>query len=125
MSRTTQSLASSEVDVYLPKFTFRDQSTLNGVLAQMGMTDAFGSGADFSGMTGRRDLYLSVVVHEAFVEVNEEGTEAAAATGVVATLTSLRPAQPVFRADRPFLFLIRERATGAILFMGRVADPKT
>ena len=125
LAEWTQSLASSEVDVYLPKFTFRDQSTLNGVLAQMGMTDAFGSGADFSGMTGRRDLYLSVVVHEAFVEVNEEGTEAAAATGVVATLTSLRPAQPVFRADRPFLFLIRERATGAILFMGRVADPKT
>jgi serpin B len=97
------------------------------VLKSMGMTDAFAPGAaDLSGMNGGRDLFISAVVHEAYVEVNEEGTEAAAATGVAISLTSVpidRP--PVFRADHPFLFVIRHKQTGSILFIGRVTNPKT
>jgi serpin B len=91
----------------------------------MGMADAFSGGADFSGMTGRRDLYISAVVHKAFVAVDEKGTEAAAATGTVMSLTSvIRPTQPVvFRADHPFVFLIRDKVSGGILFVGRLADP--
>ena len=92
----------------------------------MGMTDAFNStNADFSGMDGRKDLYISSVVHKAFVDVNEEGTEAAAATGVVMTLSAAMPANPipVFRADHPFLFLIRDNHTGSILFFGRMMNP--
>jgi len=91
----------------------------------MGMEDAFSGAADFSGMTGRRDLFISAVVHKAFVAVDEKGTEAAAATGVTMKLTSLAPpTQPVvFRADHPFVFLIRDQVSGAILFMGRLADP--
>jgi len=83
---------------------------------------AFGAGADFSGMTAARDLFISHVVHQAFVDVNEEGTEAAAATGVAMTkLIALRPL--VLRTDHPFIFLIRENRTGSILFLGRVMDP--
>jgi serpin B len=72
-------------------------------------------------MTGQPDIFIDEVVHKAFVEVNEEGTEAAAATGVIMRATSM-PVQ--FTADRPFVFLIREKSTGAILFIGRVADPR-
>ncbi|MCK5676622.1 MAG: serpin family protein, partial [Verrucomicrobia bacterium] len=76
--------------------------------------------ADFSGMTGTRDLYIGAIVHKAFIEVNEEGTEAAAATAVGMRATSM---PPMFIADHPFLFLIRENSTGTILFIGRVTDP--
>jgi len=96
------------------------------VLKSMGMTNAFSPNADFSGINGKRDLFISAVIHKAYVEVNEEGTEAAAATGVVMRLTSIGPAPiPVFRADHPFLFLIRDNLTGSILFIGRVANPKS
>jgi serpin B len=108
--------------VQLPRFTMTRKFRLEETLGRMGMPAAFGAGADFSGMTGRRDLFISNVVHEAFVQVNEEGTEAAAATGVVMKRTAYVP-KPVFRADRPFIFLIRDDDTGAILFMGRVVDP--
>jgi len=74
-------------------------------------------------MTGNRDLFISAVVHKAYVDVNEEGTEAAAATGVAMKLTSIGPAMPVFRADHPFIFLIRDKLTGCILFIGRVMNP--
>ena len=106
----------------LPRFTMTRKFRLEETLGRMGMPSAFGAGADFSGMTGRRDLFISNVVHEAFVQVNEEGTEAAAATGVTMKRTAYVP-KPVFRADRPFVFLIRDNDTGAILFMGRVVDP--
>ncbi len=111
-----------EVRVYLPRFKMTQQFSLGDVLKAMGMKDAFSRDADFSGMTGKKDLYISAVVHKAFVEVNEEGTEAAAATGVVMTLKSAMPARriPVFRADRPFIFIIRDNVSGSILFMGRV-----
>jgi len=88
------------------------------------MKRAFTEGADFSGITSDTDLMISVVVHKAFVDVNEQGTEAAAATGVGIVATSAAPAPtPVFRADHPFLFLIRDMQSGSILFMGRLADP--
>jgi serpin B len=94
-------------------------------LISMGMEDAFGGRADFSGMTGAKGLFISNVIHKAFVEVNEQGTEAAAATGVVMVgAVAFRPKPPkVFRADHPFLFVIRDEKSGAILFMGRLAKP--
>jgi len=114
-----------EVVVFVPKFKMTSQFSLASVLKSMGMEDAFSSNADFSGINGKRDLFISAVIHKAYVEVNEEGTEAAAATGVVMRLTSVGPAPiPVFRADHPFLFLIRDNLTGSILFIGRVANPK-
>jgi serpin B len=114
-----------EVVIFVPKFKMTSQFSLASILKSMGMTDAFSPDADFSGMDGKRDLFISAVIHKAYVEVNEEGTEAAAATGVVMRLTSVGPTPiPVFRADHPFLFLIRDDLTGSILFIGRVANPK-
>jgi len=111
-----------KVDVFLPKFKLTAQFDLNGTLAEMGMADLFSSRADLSGMDGARDLFVSAVVHKAYVDVNEEGTEAAASTGGVVAATAFRP-PPVFRADHPFLFLIRDNHSGSILFLGRVVDP--
>jgi serpin B len=117
-------LGKRKVIVSVPKFRMTSQFSLAGVLRQMGMTDAFSAKADFSGMNGKRDLFISAVVHKAYVDVNEEGTEAAAATWVTMRLTSVRPEQiPVFRADHPFLFLIRDNHSGSILFFGRVMNP--
>ena len=119
-------LYKGDVRVYLPKFKLTSQFGLSKVLAKMGMPDAFSSRADFSGMNGKKDLYISAVIHKAFVDVNEEGTEAAAATAVVVSLRSaVRPRPvPVFRADHPFMFLIRHNKTGAVLFLGRMMNPK-
>ncbi|MHC4289719.1 MAG: serpin family protein, partial [Planctomycetota bacterium] len=114
-----------EVEVFLPKFKMTSQFSLAETLEKMGMPDAFDVGkADFSGMTGNKDLFISAVLHKAFVEVNEEGTEAAAATGVMMSL-SMALEQPVFRADHPFVFIIKDNNTGSILFVGRVVDPTT
>ena len=114
-----------EVEVFLPKFKMTSQFSLAETLEKMGMPDAFDVGkADFSGMTGNKDLFVSAVLHKAFVEVNEEGTEAAAATGVMMSL-SMALEQPVFRADHPFVFIIKDNNTGSILFVGRVVDPTT
>ena len=111
------------MQVELPRFTAKSQFTLSEALTNLGMRSAFDeSMADFSGMTGNRELSISRVVHKAFVDVNEEGTEAAAATGVEMRTTS--EAMPEdFLVDRPFLYLIRDRASGSILFLGRVTDP--
>ena len=88
------------------------------------MTDAFDTGmADFSGMDGRKDLYITGVYHQAFVDVNEKGTEAAAATGVVVGLTSMPMEPAVVEVNRPFIFLIYDHETETILFMGRVMNP--
>lgn len=116
-----------EVVVAMPKFKMVGKLTLRDTLQSMGMADAFSRDkADFSGMTGKRELFISAVIHQAFVEVNEEGTEAAAATGVTMGITSARPEPtPVFRADHPFLFLIRDKATDSILFLGRVMSPES
>ena len=118
-------LRSRRVQVSLPRFTLASGFRLAEALRALGMADAFTPGrADFSGMNGRRDLYISAVLHKAFVEVNEEGTEAAAATAVV-MVKSAAPSPPVvFRADHPFLFLIRERPSGSILFLGRLLNPR-
>ena len=115
-----------EVIVSVPRFKMTSQFSLASVLKSMGMTDAFSArAADFSGITGGRDLFISAVIHKAYVDVNEEGTEAVAATGVTMRLTSVGPSQtPVFRADHPFLFLIRDNHSGSILFIGRVMNPK-
>jgi serpin B len=116
----------SKVILTLPKFKMTQQFQLQSALGSMGMPLAFGAQADFSGITGNRDLLISAVIHKAYVDVNEEGTEAAAATAVVMRGNMARmqePATPVFRADHPFIFLIRDNRSGGILFMGRVADP--
>jgi len=119
-------LRSEKIDIYLPKFKFETKYMMGGkqgILGRMGMPTAFSPAeADFSGINGRRDFYLSEVIHQAFVEVNEEGTEAAAATGLVVGVTMVVK-KLVFRADHPFIFIIQDRATGNILFMGRVVDP--
>jgi len=123
----TAKLSRHNVQVEMPKFKVTGQFMLKEPLAAMGMRLAFdiGGNADLSGMNGRQDLFIAAVVHKAFVDVNEEGTEAAAATGVVVGLRSARPEPiPVFRADHPFLFLIRDNKSGCILFMGRLANPK-
>jgi serpin B len=111
--------------VFLPRFKTTAEFSLNGALSSMGMSDAFDlKTADFSGMDGKRELFINAVIHKAFVEVNEEGTEAAAATAVPAGVASASPPPVTFRADHPFLFLIRDNKTGGILFIGRVSNPK-
>jgi serpin B len=109
------------VSVEMPKFEFESSIDLGETLAAMGMPDAFGN-ADFSGMTGNRELFIGFVVHKAFVSVDEKGTEAAAATGV-GMEASAPNRNAKFTVDRPFIFLIRDRETGAILFLGRVLNP--
>jgi serine protease inhibitor len=116
----------SKVIVTIPKFKMTQQFELGATLGAMGMPAAFSGSANFSGMTGTRDFAISQVIHKAFVDVNEEGTEAAAATAVTMRALAIRvPDQPppVFRADHPFVFLIRDNRTESIFFMGRVADP--
>jgi len=107
--------------VALPRFKMTKEFQLNKVLSEMGMPTAFTDAADFSGLDDRTDLFLQAVVHKAFVDVNERGTEAAAATGVAVGVKSL-PKE--FLVNRPFLFLIRDTKSGSILFMGRVVDPQ-
>jgi len=111
------------VALTMPKFEFKSSFSLKEALAAMGMPVAFSGGADFSGMTGNRDLFIADVIHKAFVSVDEAGTEAAAATAVVMELTAL-PGTPVeVTLDRPFVFLIHDIETGAILFVGRTVAP--
>ena len=124
LARWTSHLQQMEVAVHLPRFRVRCQFELVRALTSLGMEDAFGE-ADFSGMDGTTALYLAAVIHQAFVDVNEEGTEAAAATAAVMAVLSLPPPPPIFRADHPFIFLIRENSTGSILFLGRVSNPET
>ena len=113
------------IRVFLPKFKMTSRFSLKETLSKMGMPLAFdvGGSADFSGISSRGDLFLSDVVHKAFVEVNEEGTEAAAATGVMVAATAMAPRPIEFRADHPFVFLIKDNKTDSILFIGRVTDP--
>jgi len=116
-------LVKQEVAVTLPRFKLTSEFELGDVLARMGMPEAFTFEADFSGMSGSKDLYISAVLHKAFVDVNEEGTEAAAATAVVMRQKSAPVRPKEFVADRPFIFLIRDVRSGAILFAGRLVDP--
>jgi serpin B len=119
-----------EAKVWIPKFKFTVPTELRGVLQKMGLREAFDPGrANFKGMTDHPNgVYINRVIHKAFVETDEVGTEAAAATAVMtfgATAPNrLPPPIPVFRADRPFLFVIKHEQTGAVLFIGRVLDPR-
>jgi len=111
------------VALTMPRFEFESGLSLKEILATMGMPVAFSRDANFSGMTGNRDLFIADVIHKAFVSVDEAGTEAAAATAVVMELTAV-PEEPVeVTVDRPFIFLIRDIETGTILFVGRIVDP--
>ena len=118
-----KTLERRQVTLAMPMFEFESSFRLKETLATMGMPVAFSGNADFSGMTGNRDLFIADVVHKAFVSVDEAGTEAAAATAVVMRETAV-PAKPVeVNIDHPFIFLIRDIETGAILFVGRVVNP--
>lgn len=112
----------TDVNVSLPKFTITwGTHELNAALQALGMRSAFGAEADFSAMYGNKDLFLGAVLHKAYAEITEEGTEAAAATAVVTKRGMSAPS--IFKADHPFIFLIRDNTTGSILFLGRVLDP--
>jgi serpin B len=123
LNRWMDRLRATEVQVYLPRFEMRCGFRLDERLQAMGMTDAFDDSADFSGIDGTLSLYIKAVFHQAYVDVNEEGTEAAAATAVVMAPKGIPLPSPTFRADHPFLFLIREKPTESILFLGRVTNP--
>lgn len=118
------SLKNERVNVFMPKFKLETMYMMADDLIKMGMPTAFGA-ADFSGMDGTKNLYIGAVIHKAYVDVYEEGTEAAAATAVVMKETAIGPSpEPkTFRADHPFIFIIQEKETGNILFMGRVLNP--
>lgn len=112
-----------KVELYLPRFTVEEKYSLKSALSKMGIQDAFTEGqADFTGMSEKDNLVLSQVFHKCYVEVNEEGTEAAAASSAALTSRSLGAAI-IFVADHPFLFFIRHNSTKCILFLGRFCSP--
>ncbi len=109
----------------MPRFEIRTQASLVPMLQAIGLTEATGTSADFSGMTGGKDLFISDVVHEAWISADEAGTEAAAATAVMMSLTALPISEIDLTVDRPFLFVLHDVETGSVLFMGRVLDPSS
>ncbi len=109
-------------EIYIPKFEFTKKYFLKESLKAMGMPTAFSLKADFTGMTGNKELYISSVIHQAYIKVDEKGTEAAGATAVVMELKALMPGK-IFKADHPFIFIIQDKETGNILFMGKVTNP--
>ena len=111
------------ITLTMPLFEFESEFDLSDTLAGMGMPDAFGAEADFSGMTGSRDLWIRAVVHKAFVSVDEKGTEAAAATAVAMPASGVSKEPIAVTVDRPFVFFIRDTGTGTVLFLGRVSNP--
>ncbi|MGI2336731.1 MAG: serpin family protein [Dehalogenimonas sp.] len=124
LKKIIEDLKSTSVNLSMPKFEFESAFSLKSTLSALGMPVAFTDGADFSGIAGQQNLLISDVVHKSFVSVDESGTEAAAATGVIMDLTSAPGGEPVtMTIDRPFIFLIQDIATGAVLFTGRVMNP--
>jgi serine protease inhibitor len=122
-SSSVNSLASHDVELYIPKFKFEYEKTVNDMLKSMGMAIAFSTtDADFTNIDKRGHLYISEVRHKTFVQVDEEGTEAAAVTSVGVGATSVGQ-NLVMRVDRPFIFAIRENNTGTILFIGKIVEP--
>lgn len=118
-----ETLTESKVQVFFPRLKLEESYDLETVLQSLGMTDAFEeTKADFSGMTSKKNVPVSKVAHKCFVEVNEEGTEAAATTAVIRNTRSCR-IEPRFCADRPFLFFIWHQKTSSILFCGRFSSP--
>ena len=124
IKQLTERMSKEKVSLALPKFEFRWRSELGEPLQALGMKTPFTAKADFSGIDGARGLYISKVIHEAFIKVHEEGSEAAAATAVVMRRGMPQPPAEV-TVDRPFLFLIQDRQTGAILFLARVRNPNS
>ncbi len=123
LDEVSESVSASAVRLDLPKFEIRSQIGLIPALQSMGLDEATSERADFSGMTGAKDLFISDVIHEAWISADEAGTEAAAATAVMMSLTAA-PLEPiVLSIDRPFLFALEDIETGSVLFMGRVVDP--
>ena len=117
-------IENKEVDLSMPKFTYQSSFGLKQALSSLGITDAFTpNSADFSGIDGKKDLYIQDVVHQAYVAVNEDGTEAAAATGVVVGITSMPSEIITLDVNRPFIFVIRDIGTRTVLFAGRVVNP--
>ena len=124
--KNLQSQRPNQVIVSFPKFKMTRELELGKTLAALGMTLPFSGDADFSGMaSGGEKILISEAYHKAFVDVNEEGTEAAAATGLTMRATAMPVAPAVFNADHPFLFVIRENQSGTVLFVGRVVDPRS
>ncbi|MFZ4578732.1 MAG: serpin family protein [Myxococcota bacterium] len=124
LAQVVESLGNTEVILTLPKFEFTSTSGLANALKELGMPAAFDAAqADFSGIADPNSLYIADVLHKAFIKVNEAGTEAAAATAVIFNDTAAVPDPPMLVVDRPFLFMIRDRATQTVLFIGRVVDP--
>lgn len=121
----TSNLSIKQIEVFIPKFTTTRSFNLKQILVSLGMVEAFSDSADFSGMEPKKELKISDVVHKAYIDVDEAGTEAAAATAVVMGVQSALPPKdlPQFIADHPFLYLIRDKETGTILFMGRLSEP--
>ncbi len=120
-----QHLEEKKIRVFLPRFRIGYEFWLNDALKEMGMIDAFDMDkANFSGMDGNENyLYIAAVLHKAFVDVNEEGTEATAGTAVIMKGRAMLPPTPVFRADHPFVFVVRDNSTASVLFIGRVVNP--
>ncbi len=126
VKNTLAKMTDKDLELALPKFKTTSSFSMKETLEKMGMTAPFGMEADFSGMDGTKSLRISAVIHKAFVDVNENGTEAAAATAVAMTLKGMpsRPKNVIpFKVDHPFIFLIRDNKTGSILFMGRIVNP--
>jgi serpin B len=123
LRRISTGLSGTQVMLSMPKFSFRSRAQLKDTLSELGMPIAFSDHADFSGITKQEPLEIADVIHQAFIAVDETGTEAAAATAVVFRSVSAPLKQVELKIDRPFLFLIQDDGTGTVLFMGRVADP--
>lgn len=123
LQKVDEALERKYVELTLPRFEFTQTLLLSDILGDLGMAGAFSPAADFSNMSEENDLFIGDVVHKAFVAVDEEGTEAAAATALMMRTTSMPPEPVEFRADKPFVFLIRDAETKSVLFMGAVNDP--
>jgi len=125
LSEYKNQMQETELDaIYLPKFEFNTKYTLNENLKALGMPTAFDDkNADFSGMTKAEKIWIGFVIHQAYVKVDEKGTEAAAATGVGMMGSAMPRSRDIFIADHPFIFIIQQKDTGNILFLGRVVDP--
>jgi serpin B len=126
INRWLSDLNRQQVNVSFPKFTTTQNIDLKTILSALGMVDAFTHNADFSGIEPKKELYITDALHKAFIDVDEIGTEAAAATAVIGGITSIQPPEvvPEFRADHPFFYLIRDNKTKSFLFMGRLSRPQ-
>ena len=125
LSRTIASMRRTDVQIWMPKFTFTQELSLRGILSQLGLPSLFDPElADLSAMNGRKDLYVSDIVHKSFIEINEQGSEVSSASGIIVAKTAYAP--PVeFNVNHPFVFMIREKKSGSVLFVGRVVKPTT